>query len=358
MKEVIEGRAKVLVGNFEKISKEMEVFYNPMMRSNRDISVLFIKAYNLLNKGHEIKKVILPFSASGIRGIRFLKELKNLEVIFNDLSRRAVDDILKNLEINNLKADVRNQDCDSFVMQNSFDYVDIDPFGSPNPFLDQAIKHAKHNSILAVTATDLSGLAGTHPKACLRKYWSVPLRNEFMHETGLRILIRKIQLIGSQYEKALFPLLSYYKDHYYRIFFKVQVSKAKVDSLLKLHEMFDFDYNKRSFKILSQGKYGPLYVGKLFNKKLVHEIVELSKEDEKSDVSIAKSTKKFLSILDNELDVFGLYDLHVLKKHNLIKDIPNFSKVDCGKRTIFNPTAFKTTLSYDEFISCINSLFE
>ena len=38
-----------------------------------------------------------------------------------------------------------------------FDYIDLDPFGSPNIFLDSAVKRLGRNGILAVTATDTAG---------------------------------------------------------------------------------------------------------------------------------------------------------------------------------------------------------
>ena len=43
-----------------------------------------------------------------------------------------------------------------------------------------------------------------------------------MHEIGLRILIRRVQLAGSVYDKALIPILSYSKEHYMRVFFKCE----------------------------------------------------------------------------------------------------------------------------------------
>ena len=46
-----------------------------------------------------------------------------------------------------------------------------------------------------------------------------------MHETGIRILIRKIQLIGAQYNKALTPIFSYSKEHYFRVFLKCEKGK-------------------------------------------------------------------------------------------------------------------------------------
>ena len=59
-----------------------------------------------------------------------------------------------------------------------------------------------------------------------------------MHETGLRILIRKIQLVAAQYDKALTPIFSYSKEHYMRAFLKNEKGKHKVDKILKLHGFF------------------------------------------------------------------------------------------------------------------------
>jgi len=50
---------------------------------------------------------------------------------------------------------------------------------------------------LAVTATDTSALTGTYPKATKRKYWADSYRTEFLHEQAIRILIRKVQMIGA-----------------------------------------------------------------------------------------------------------------------------------------------------------------
>ena len=101
---------------------------------------------------------------------------------------------------------VQDKDANMFILESSgFDYIDIDPFGSPNFLLDSSVKRISRGGILAVTATDTSALAGSYPDACRRKYWAEPLRSEMMHEAGLRILIRKGQLIGAQFEKALTP---------------------------------------------------------------------------------------------------------------------------------------------------------
>jgi len=130
--------------------------------------------------------------------------------------------------VGNKKIIIKNQDANLFLLNSTgFDYIDIDPFGTPNPFLDSAVKRISRDGILAVTSTDTAALTGTYPKATLRKYWAYSKKDEMMHETGLRILIRKIQLIAAQYDKALVPIFSYFKDHYYRIFFNSVKGKKR-----------------------------------------------------------------------------------------------------------------------------------
>ena len=83
MYEVIEeGKAKIKVKKVKKISKEMGVFYNPIMKHNRDISVLLLKCIDKKNM-----QVALPLAGTGVRGIRFLLELNKSKIeniSFND----------------------------------------------------------------------------------------------------------------------------------------------------------------------------------------------------------------------------------------------------------------------------------
>jgi len=261
-----EGTAIIKISKKEKISKKLPVFYNPIMKFNRDISVLLLNSINKNNL-----QIALPLAGTGIRGIRFLKELKKGKVkniSFNDYSKKSIRIIKENLILNNIKIKnkikIYNKDANLFLLESSgFDYIDIDPFGTPNPYLDSAIKRLSREGILAVTATDTSALCGTYLNACLRKYWAIPSRTEIMHAVGLRILIRKIQLIGTQYEKALTPIFSYSKDHYMRVFLKCEKSKSKTDEILKQHKMFN--------------NAGPMWLGKLWDNKLVNRMYKLSK---------------------------------------------------------------------------------
>ncbi|MBS3106715.1 tRNA (guanine(10)-N(2))-dimethyltransferase, partial [Candidatus Woesearchaeota archaeon] len=222
---ITEGLAKINVVTRKIVSKKMDVFYNPVMELNRTSSVLLLNALD--KKGMQIG---LPLEGSGIRGMRFLKELKKgmiKSIAFNDYDPKAVKKIKENLKLNKLDKDkrieVHQKDASLFLLESfGFDYIDIDPFGTPNPFLDAAVKRLARDGILAVTATDTAPLSGTYPEACLRKYWAFPVKSDIMHEVGLRILVRKIQLVGAQYDKAFAPIFSFSKEHYMRVYLRCE----------------------------------------------------------------------------------------------------------------------------------------
>ena len=203
MFEIIEeDQTKVHVPVEKKISRDLPVFYNPLMKLNRDISVALLQS---IKKNLQIG---LPLAGTGVRAVRFLTSLKNIKLIaINDISPESVNLIMKNLELNQDKIKCKeiqldNEDANTFLLSSKgFDYIDIDPFGSPNNFLENSVRRLARDGILAVTATDTGALSGSYTKACLRKYWARPLRNELMHEIGIRILIRKVQLIGAQNDK-------------------------------------------------------------------------------------------------------------------------------------------------------------
>jgi len=207
-----------------------------------------------------------------------------------------------------------NEDANLFLLNsNGFDHIDIDPFGTPNPFIDSACKRLARDGILAVTATDTSALCGTFPKACIRKYWAMPKKDAIMHESGLRILIRKIQLIAAQYDKALTPIYSYSKEHYMRVFLKNIKGKNKVDEALKLHGMLN--------------DAGPMWLGNLWDKNLVDKIHKNAFKNK-----IFNSNKQLIKFLqtikeESKIHAIGFYDLHDICERNKIKNLQKKEKI-------------------------------
>lgn len=297
MEKIIKEGKAIIKAHIGKISKKLPVFYNPVMEFNRTTAVLLLNSID-----DKEMQIALPLAGTGIRGVRFFLELdknKIRNIAFNDYNKNAVKSIKENLKLNKIrnteKICIKNKDANLFLLESKgFDYIDIDPFGTPNPFLDSAVKRLARGGVLAVTATDTGCLCGTYPKTCMRKYWAVPLRNELMHEIGLRILIRKVQMIGMQFDKALIPVFSYAKDHYFRVFLRCEKGKKKVDEIAKKHQYL-------------QCKYGPFWAGQLWDSELADKMAE-------------KSDDKFLQIIKKEarINTVGFYDIHALaKRHKL-----------------------------------------
>jgi len=376
-----EGKAHLDIKQ-ERISKKAEVFYNPVMKFNRDVTLLLLDS--IPNKQMQCA---LPLCASGVRGIRMLNELKPNKIksiSFNDNNENVVNNLKRNLELNQLdnlidKSDkifdinnqnkksnkqksnkldnnsskqklqifIHNKDANQFLSESQgFDYIDLDPFGSPNIFLDQAIKKLSRKSILAVTATDTSALAGTYINATKRKYWSNPLRNELMHEIGVRILMRRVQLIGAQYDRALTPIYCYSKDHYYRIFFKCKKGKSRVDKIFGEHNYIVYDKDKLSVEVKHLDQLrggliaGPLWTGELWDKKLADKIAK-----NKLNLELNNEEQNLLNLIKNESNLIskksvGFLDLHKFGK--VYKKNLSFEKVF----NIFEKNNIKTTKTH------------
>jgi len=347
--QVKEGKAVISVATAQVVSRKMPVFYNPVMELNRDIAISLLNAAG--KKGLRICDLL---SGSGIRAARFGKELKKgiiKELFVNDASKGAVALLKKNLKRNKVKATVSCNDANLFLLEESgMDYIDIDPFGSPNQFLDNSIKRLSREGLLAVTATDVSALAGSYPKSCRRKYWAEPLRNELMHEVGIRILIRKVQLIGAQYDKALFPIFSHSSDHYMRVYFSCEKSKQAVDKMLKQHGNIFYCNSCFERQIVSgtcckkkMQPAGELWQGDLWDKSLAKKMAEINPELE-------------LFAKEAQVPVFGFMDIHKFCKKLKIP-VPNHEKILKAIRkkkykasfTHFSPYGIRTTMHAKEF---------
>lgn len=346
MQIITEASATITVPAETKISKQMDVFYNPRMKSNRDLTIAVLNAWE-----KNILQIADPFAASGIRTIRILKECKKekIESIWlNDHSPDAIEQIKQNIKENKLDEDKRiiieQKDANMFLLEShGFDYIDLDPFGSPVAFLDSACKRISRDGILAITATDTSALCGSFPDACKRKYAATPLRCPMMHELGLRILIKKCQEIAAQYDKALLPLFSYTKDHYMRVFFHCEKGKTKANEVVEQHKII----------LIEKNSVGPLWVGQLWDENFVR---KMKTEEE---------TNKFMDIIKEEakIEQVGFHEIHALCKKNKLH-IPQYTPLmkaieKAGykvARTHFSLNGIRSTISEKELLSIIGTL--
>ena len=229
IKTVEEGLTKIQFPEFDKISSDAPVFYNPHMELNRDISILALQTFQK-QEDRNINICDL-FGGSGIRGVRYKNEIDGVGHVFiNDISETANEYERHNVELNNLKdIEIFQHDASMFLRMHrgEFDVIDIDPFGTPSPFLDSAGYCSRRNSLLCVTATDTSALCGTYKEPCIRKYNAKPYKSEYCHETGIRILAGFVALTLAKYSKSIEVKLSHSTEHYMRLYIEVKKGSKK-----------------------------------------------------------------------------------------------------------------------------------
>ena len=145
---ITEGSTKILIPENHSVhgpGKIMgTVFFNEQMSFNRDISVMFLRAM-----GRDMT-VADAMTATGSRAVRIANEVPNCEVTANDISADAIPYIDANIELNGLEnCRSSNRNMHGLFADETFDYVDLDPFGSPVPFIQSAYLKESFSPYLA-----------------------------------------------------------------------------------------------------------------------------------------------------------------------------------------------------------------
>lgn len=357
--EVHEGLIEIRIPEIKKLNSKAKVFYNSVMQLNRDLNVLLLASIE--RKTRKPLRVLDLLAASGVRGLRIAKEVGNAELTLNDYKKECYEAMKRNAKINRVKAKIENLPAHVLLARlEPYDYIDVDPFGTPAPFLDAAIKRLSPHGILGVTATDTALLCGTYPKACRRVYGACPLRNEFSKEVGLRILIKKVQEVAAQYEVALTPIFSHASNHYMRAYFQKSTGAGRTDSILEkqgfilycwgclwrepVKPLFGAPTNcPKCGKLLDWA--GPLWLGKLWDEQLTKRMLALAFKRKE----ISREARKLLETISQEakISAVGFYDLHWLAKKHKWKQVPklaDFLEKVGGTRTHFSENGFRCSM--------------
>ena len=233
----------------------MDVFYNRAMETDRNMTVVLLRLFQ--KAGYlpiEKFKALDGMGATGIRGLRIAMEVPGSSVTINDVNPHAVDLIAENIGMNgSMNVSTTRQDIRNILCENRFDYVDVDPFGSPAPYVEYALHSLGRKGVLAITATDTATLFGSYPQTCLRRYDSVSLRCFLSHEIGLRILLGYVIRKAASNDLCALPLLSYSHDHYYRAYFSVEKGARKADLLLNDIQYLIYDRKDIAWLFVKRG---------------------------------------------------------------------------------------------------------
>lgn len=349
-----EGNTDILVPQTHSVHGpgkiQGSVFFNEQMSFNRDVSVMFLRAV-----GRDLT-VADAMTATGSRAVRIANEVPGTTVTANDISPDAIPYIDANIEINNLDNCVSShRNMHTLFAESTFDYVDLDPFGSPVPFIQSAIRGCRRKGILAITATDTAPLAGAHAQKCRRRYQSEPIRGFMCHEGGLRILMCTIAKELAKFDRGMKPLLSFYADHYFRTYIQVldgaEVADRTLENLGYMH--YDMETLERSTSYLSDDDHrlGPFWLGPLHDQDFI------SKMDP-TGLAAEKRCTKYLDLWKNEIDsevfVFDMSELssHIKMSPPRIDDFIEFlNQHGKASKSHVSPTSFKTDIGLDDLIA-------
>lgn len=268
-----------------RFSVGKKVFYNPNMTFCRSMSSLAVGAI-------ERKMDICDaFCASGIRGMRYASENRNVgKVLFVDVQPEAIRNARANAKKLRIKSDALRGNISKIVFDTVADFLEIDPFGTPAPYLYDSFRvfNPLKQAYLSVTATDTAVLCGGKTKACLKNYHSYPMNNEFTHETGLRILVKKIAETAAEFNMGIRPLVSFSDRHYLKTIVEVRRgAELANDSLLSLGYVYRcMDCNIRAADHFPPKKCpvcgeeiefaGPLWLGEMHDRKFIERMAKLN----------------------------------------------------------------------------------
>lgn len=365
-------------------SKAMKVFYNDRMELNRDLTSLAVLAYDKLFNKDKLR-IIDCMSASGIGALRMLKECENIEkIVINDINPLAVALIKDNLRLNELESKkilVTQKDANQLLLELTSDkpnLINIDPFGTPNLYIDAAFKAIqKKSGMVCITATDTAVLFGIRPHVCIRKYMSKPLHVEYTKEIGARILLYFISRIANINKLGILPLLTFYSNHFVRIFALTFKNKEKITDSFSNYGIIihcrNCGFRTKQFlnpietinkcplcenkKNLSYA--GPLWIGSIHDSNFLHQII--IENDIKNHKYKKKIDKLIKFALQENTMRLSYYNLHRLCRTLKCSSVPKIEQVIRtiklleyeATRTHFDPLSIKTDISIEKLKNII-----
>ena len=208
-------------------------FLNPAMAGNRTRSVLMLQHIGNSVFADEKKIQILDaLCATGIRTRRWLEETSSevsdrLRIKMCDMDEEALGWAKANLKNDILEKNVVvvRGDARKEILKQGWHWIDLDPYGSPVPFLDLAMQATARKSVISISATDTAALSGSSPGPLRRRYGASVHMDGLKHDSGLRVLLASAARAAARHDRVIRPLLSIWDSHHLRITILVERSK-------------------------------------------------------------------------------------------------------------------------------------
>ena len=286
-------------------------FLNPAMAPSRTRSVLLLKdalEHNWLAPEGKPIRAFDAMCSTGVRIRRWRNEIPTdlqgrLRITGNDLNDFALSwakhshnqnlpRYTENIEMNFDRYGSMSQreaingiffqqmDAKLAMADASYQWIDIDPFGSPVPFIDSAIQSLARTGVLEVTATDTAALTGSSLSSQKRRYDSQGIVDDYAHDDAVRVLLGLIAKIAAMHDRVIKPVLSLFDGHHVRVSVLVKTSKEEAsnfqDNIGYRLRCDDLPY--RFIKYPSSkditNSSGPLWIGPLMDREIAGRITE------------------------------------------------------------------------------------
>jgi len=302
-----EGKTVLLVPreSLASVPPTTPVFYNPAASINRSVSVAIVEATEGLTFCDALAGV-------GARGLRVAAEVRrSLSVTLVDINRDSIKLARRNARLNGVqgRCEFIPGEANSYLYSRygkdeKVSYVDVDPFGTPVPYLQAALRATKDNGIASFTATDTAVLCGVHTRVAERRYGGTPVNNHFHHETGIRLLLNAVRREAASLDLGVRPVAVHSTRHYIRVFVRVDVGPSKAEAT---RENEGYVLSCRACGRLAEGSAprgsceecgarlkvaGPLWLGDLTETKTLRDAVAASER-----LGLPEATRVLSSLL-------------------------------------------------------------
>jgi len=286
-------------------------FINPAMAPARTRSVLLLAdalEHEWLTEGNQPIRALDALCSTGVRFRRWRNEIPEsfqhrLRIHANDLDQFALkraqhshekfpppsiwtfDEALFNDQervhgqlINGIF--YMNEDARIALNRGAYQWIDVDPFGSPIAFLDAAIQGIGRRGVLEVTATDTAALTGSSPSSQRRRYGAHGIVDAYAHDDAVRTLLGVVATTAAKHDRYIEPILSLFDGHHVRLTVLVLRGKEKA-SLIQNSMGWRTRLKGGGYTFVNhpapdelESSSGPLWIGPIWNREITSRIDE------------------------------------------------------------------------------------
>tara|TARA_B110000444_G_scaffold253988_1_gene285743 strand:- start:1454 stop:2893 length:1440 start_codon:yes stop_codon:yes gene_type:complete len=286
-------------------------FLNPAMAPARTRSVLLLNdalEHNWLVRTDQSIRVLDALCATGVRIRRWRNEVsaplqQRLRITANDLDQFALDWARASHSMHppaqsiehepeddrygsvseqafNNGLDFRNKDARIAMIESGYQWIDLDPFGSPVQFLDAALQGLSRTGVLEITATDTAALTGSSASSQARRYGAKGIVDVYAHDDAVRLLLATVATTAARLDKSVTPLMALFDGHHVRISCLIKTSREKASGIGNMigwrvrEEDVPYRFVQHPTPEQVERASGPMWVGPLWDKEIAGRMTE------------------------------------------------------------------------------------